>query len=231
MSKLNIAPNEKYVRDIVTDYDALSERCDEFNIEKGNKDAQEIILCLKNTIRSLGDDVTGLSANQIGFNKRIVCLNFNGQIKSFINPIITNVKGLEMSRETCHSDPGHTYIRPRNTVIDITYQTPLGGIESTQLVGLAAKVMQHHMDHLDGILLSDIGMEVTEDFDNATDEEREEVVRMYLDSLDVKEKDIQKAIEEDPEAQQMKEAARFIESVQSGQTVLENIDSNNTVED
>lgn len=227
MNKLNIAPNEKYVRDIVTDYDALSERCDEFNIEKGNKDAQEIILCLKNTIRSLGDDVTGLSANQIGFDKRIICLNFNGQIKTFINPIFTNMRGVELSKETCHSEPGKVYLRPRNTVVDVTYQTPLGGVESTQLVGLAAKVMQHHMDHLDGVLLSDIGLEITEEFENATDAEKEELVRFYLDSLDIKEQEIQKAIENDPEAQKMKEAVEFMESVRRGETVLEEIDNSN----
>ena len=223
MSKLNIAADPKHVKEIITDYEKLSERADEFNLEKGNKEAQEIILALKNTIRSLGDTVTGLSANQIGYDKRIICLNFNGEIKTFINPILTNVKGLEMSRETCHSEPGKTYLRPRNNVIDVTYQTPLGGIESTQLVGLAAKVMQHHIDHLDGILLSDIGLEVTEEFDNASEDERREVINYYLDSLDLMSKDIEVAIDNDPEAQKMKEAVEFMESVRKGETVLEDI--------
>ena len=223
MSKLNIAADPKHVKEIITDYEKLSERADEFNLEKGNKEAQEIILALKNTIRSLGDTVTGLSANQIGYDKRIICLNFNGDIKTFINPILTNVKGLEMSRETCHSEPGKTYLRPRNNVIDVTYQTPLGGIESTQLVGLAAKVMQHHIDHLDGILLSDIGLEVTEDFDNASEDEKREVINYYLDSLDLLSKDIETAIDNDPEAQKMKEAVEFMESVRKGETILENI--------
>ena len=224
MSKLNIAADPKHVKEIITDYEKLSERADEFNLEKGNKEAQEIILALKNTIRSLGDTVTGLSANQIGYDKRIICLNFNGEIKTFINPILTNVKGLEMSRETCHSEPGKTYLRPRNNVIDVTYQTPLGGIESTQLVGLAAKVMQHHIDHLDGILLSDIGLEVTEEFDNASEAERREVINYYLDSLDLMSKDIEVAIDNDPEAQKMREAVEFMESVRKGETVLENIE-------
>lgn len=224
MSKLNIAADPKHVKEIITDYEKLSERADEFNLEKGNKEAQEIILALKNTIRSLGDTVTGLSANQIGYDKRIICLNFNGEIKTFINPILTNVKGLEMSRETCHSEPGKTYLRPRNNVIDVTYQTPLGGIESTQLVGLAAKVMQHHIDHLDGILLSDIGLEVTEDFDNASEDERREVINYYLDSLDLMSKDIEVEIDNDPEAQKIKEAVEFMESVRKGETVLERIE-------
>ena len=213
---------DKYVKEIVTDYEALSERCDEFDITKKGGEAQAITLCLKNTLRA-HSDMVGLSANQIGYDKRIICLNFNGDIRTFINPIITKVDGFELSRETCHSIPGKTYIRTRYNKIDITYQTPLGKVESIELLGLAARIMQHHIDHLDGLLLSDIGLEIDADFDAATDDERKEVIDMYLDSLDLKRKEIDAAIKDDKDAQQISDAIRFMESVRKGETVVESV--------
>lgn len=213
--------NKDYVCEIVTDYDKLSERASEFDLVKENTELQKIVLKLKNTIREY--NLLGLSANQIGFDKRIICLNFNGDIKTFVNPIITNVAGFELSRETCSSIPEKTFIRTRNSKISITYQTPLGKIESVDLVGVAARVMQHHIDHLDGLLLSDVSLEIDADFDAATDEERQQVIDMYLDSLDISRKQIEEDIKNDEEALQISEAIRFIDSVQKGETVVESM--------
>ena len=220
---IKFEPNTKYVKDIVTDYDKLSERCQEFDLTKENKDAQEIVLYLKNTIRA-NKDMLGLSANQIGFDKRVMCLNFNGNIRTFINPIITNVGDLTLSREKCHSEPGKEYIRVRHGKVSVTYQTPLGKIESTDLIGVAATTFQHHNDHLDGLLLSDVALEIDDQWDKATDEERQEVIELYLDSLDLSRKELQGEIENDEEAKKTADAIRFINSVQSGETKLEAVE-------
>ena len=215
--------NINHVVEIVTDYDKLSDRCEEINLSKDNKIVQEIVLKLKNTIRA-HENITALSANQIGYNKRILCLNFNGDIRSFINPVIQDVKGLELSREKCHSEPEREFIRTRHSKVTVMYQTPLGKIETVELVGMAARVFQHHLDHLDGLLLSDVSLEVFDDFDNATDEERQEIINMYLDSLDLKQKQIKTEIENDPETHQLSEAVRFINSVESGETEIEQVE-------
>lgn len=208
--------------DIVTDYDKLSERCDEFDLTKKNNEAQEIIVKLKQIIRS---DVTiaGLSAIQIGYNKRIICINFNGDIRTFINPIIEKAEGLELSRESCHSIPGEEYIRIRQNKITVTYQTPLAKIETVELAGMAARVMQHHIDHLDGLLISDVGLEIDEDWDNATDQERQEVIDYYIDSLDIRAKEISKEIAEDKDATQLSNAIKFMNSVREGKTKIEQL--------
>lgn len=219
---IKTAPNEKYVKSVVTDYDELSLRCDEFDLVKKNSEVQEIILTLKNTIRA-NEGMLGLSANQVGFSRRILVLNFNGDLRTFINPIITRVDGFELSRETCHSIPGKTFIRTRNSRVWVTYQTPLAKIESVELNGVAAKVMQHHIDHLDGLLLSDVSLEIDEDFDNATEEEREEVIRMYLDSLDLTASVLKSEAEEDEDGKKLSDALRFMESVQKGETIVESV--------
>jgi hypothetical protein len=150
-------------------------------------------------------------------------MNFNGNIRSFVNPIITNAGGLELSREKCHSLPDKEFIRTRHSKVSVTYQTPLGKIESVDFVGVAAKVFQHHLDHLDGLLLSDVSLEIDEEFDKATDKERQQVIEMYLDSLDLTRKELEKEIENDPENKQMADAIKFIQSVQSGETELEEV--------
>ena len=217
-----VAPNTDYVKEIITDYDILSERCDEFDLAKKNKDVQNIVLHLKNTIRA-NEGMLGLSANQIGFDRRIVVLNFNNDLRTFINPIITRVDGYELSRETCHSIPGKTFIRMRNSRVWVTYQTPLGKIESVELNGVAAKVMQHHIDHLEGLLLSDVSLEIDEDFDNATEEERVEVLKAYLESLDMTSQELTSEVESDEEGKKLADAIKFMESVRKGETVIESV--------
>lgn len=210
--------------DIVTDYDALSVRSDEVNVLGTNPEIRDIITKLKEKVRE--DKLSGLSAIQLGYDKRIFVINFNGEVITFINPIITETKGFELSRETCPSLPGKIYLRPRFNNIRITYTTPLGKIESRQLLGLAAKVFQHEVDHLDGILLSDIGLEIDKDFDKATKKERNEVINAYLDSLDIKQKILDEQVENDADLKQIRDAVDFIEAVKTGKVTLEE-DNNN----
>ena len=207
--------------DIITDVEKLSVRADEVDVRKGNKEVREITVALKNAVRE--HNLLSLSANQIGFDKRIFVINFNGTIRTFVNPVITQVKGFELSRETCSSIPDKTFIRPRHNDIQVMYQTPLGKIESKRFMGAAAKVFQHEMDHLDGLLLSDIGLEIDELFDKATDEERQEVINMYIDSLDIKQKEIDKEIEDDEELKKISDGIDFMTKVQKGEVQIENI--------
>ena len=208
------------IKKIITNADKLGYRSDEIDIRKENQEMRDIIICLKDVIRE--KKLVSLSAPQLGFYKRIIVINFNGELRSFVNPIITEAKGFELSRETCTSIPKKSYIRPRNNEITITYQTPLGKIESRKMVGKAAMVFQHAIDHLDGLLISDIGLEVTKDFDNATEDERAEFIKMYLDSLDVKQKEVEEEINKDPELKKTSDAIDFLKKVQSGEVKLSN---------
>lgn len=78
------------------------------------------------------------------------------------------------------------------------------------------------MDHLEGILLSDIGLEIDEAFDSASDEEKNEVINWYLDTLDLKAKELTAEIENNSELKQMQEGIDFMTSVLKGETKLEN---------
>jgi peptide deformylase len=209
------------MKEIILEENQLGFRCDEIDSRKENKLMREIIVELKNVIREKG--LNSLAANQIGYDKRIFVLAFKGgnDLRSYINPIITHAKGLELSRESCPSLPGKEYIRPRNNEIVATFMDPLGKIQTQKFVGRAAIAFQHELDHLEGILLSDIGFEVDEDFDNASEDDRAEVIKLYLESLDLKEKDIKKEVEEDEELKQISDAIDFMDKVQKGEIEVE----------
>ena len=208
------------VKDIVTDYSALSNWCVEIEPKKEGKLAQEIILALKATMRE--KNLQSLSAPQIGYDKRIFCIRFgDNDYRTFINPSIDNNSNITMSREKCSSIPEKEFIIPRFNKIRFYFVTPLGKIEQGNLVGRAACVFQHCMDHLNGMLIEDIGLEIDELFDQATEEEREEVLKMYAESLDLKLKELNKEIEEDKDLKNINDAVKFINSVKDGSTELD----------
>lgn len=202
-------------QEIITDLDAIGKRSDEINVLDKNKSIQKTVLKLKETIRA--KNLSGLSAPQIGIFDRVFCINFGGDVRTYINPMITKATGLEIVKETCESIPDKTFIRPRHPDIEVIYSTPLGKVESQHLVGLAARVFQHLLDHLDGVLLPDIGMEVDDDFLNATEEEQQQVVDLYIDSLDLRRKDLNEEIEKDEELKKQSDAIDFLEKVQKGE--------------
>lgn len=212
----------KLVKDIVTDELQLSERAVEIDVRTQATEMREIIKALKDTMREKG--LSSLSAPAIGYNRRIFCIDFkDSEIKTFINPIIAQAKGMQLSIEKCVCIPDKEFMRPRNNDLMIIYQRPIGQIENRQIVGMSAIVFQHELDHLDGLLLSDVGIEIDEDFHNATEEEQQEIINAYLDALDIKKKEIDTEINTNPELKQLSDGIDFMESVYKGETKIEPI--------
>lgn len=190
-------------------------RCEEVDILKDNKEMRKIVAEIKKVMRK--KNLTSLSAPGIGYNKRIFCIDYSDQeIKTYINPIISYAEGLELSREICSSIPGKEYIRLRNPLIDVYYTTPRGEIKTNRYKGLAAIVIQHEIDHLDGVTLDDIGLEIESDFDEASEEERTEIIDMYIDSLDVMQSELNKEIEGDDYLHAISERYKLIEAAAAG---------------
>lgn len=207
------------VKTVLTDYKALSDRADEVDIRKENTLVRETVLDLKSTIKH--NNYVALAAPQIGVKKRILCINFNGDIRTFCNPVVTHVEGFTINKERCPSIPGKEFIRFRNTSVEVVYQDPLGKVNSVKLQGLAAMVLQYAVDILDGLLISDVGLEIDEQWDKASEDERNEVLDAYFESLDVKRKNVKTELENDPDTKKISDAIDFIESVKKGETQLE----------
>ena len=105
-----------------------------------------------------------------------------------------------------------------------------GKVEAIKLSGMAALRFQHCIDHLNGMLTSDIGLEIDDLWDNATEDERAEVLKMYAESLDIRQKELDKEVQEDAELSDIADAAKFIASVKSGETTIENLELKNSDE-
>ena len=206
----------------ISDLDTLNQlgRAQEIDYEKEGKLLREITSNIKRTMRK--KELISLSAPGIGYNKRIFCIDFSDkEIKSFINPVISNAEGLQLVKEQCSSIPDKLYLVPRNTLIDVIYETPTGQIVTKRLKDVVAFVFQHEIDHLNGVTLDDIGLEIDDDFDNASDEERETIIEMYLDSLDLRQKYLEEVINSDEELRIVSDRLRFVEALARGDITFE----------
>lgn len=214
---------EYEVKEIITDEEKLSQWSDVIDPKKEGKLCQQIVGELKATMRA--KDLEYLTAPQIGYNRRVFCVRFNNNdYRTFINASISNMAKMTIARETCYSIPEKRFIIPRYNMLEIMYYTPLGAIEARKIMGRSAWVIHHCVDHLDGSLTSDIGLEIDDLFDNATEEEREEVIKMYMESLDIRQKQLREEINNNEELKKMDDAINFMESVRKGETIIEPAD-------
>ena len=208
--------------ELIRDASLINEPCNEVDVRKNNKDVRAIVVEMKDVIRE--NNLVCLTANQIGYNMKIFCINFNGDIRTFVNPYIANVTNFNLSRETCVSLPGREFIMPRYDTAVINYQTPLGKIESRKLIGMAAHLAQQCVDMLECIFLDTLGLEVDEQFDNASEEEQLEVIKAYLDSLEVKQKELEAEINDSEELTELETTAKAIQKISEGEMVIKPIE-------
>lgn len=217
----------------ILSYDELDKlgRSQEINRETEDELLKEIIANIKKTMRK--NNLVSLSAPGIGYNKRVFCIDFSdNEIKTFINPLITHKTEMKLAREICSSLPGKEYILPRHYEVDIIYETPSGKIKTNRFKDVASYVVQHEVDHLEGVTLKDVGLEVDSDFDEASEEDRQEIISMYLDSLVKRQSLLDDEINSDDELRTVSDRLKFSEMLAKGEITFENIDQlTNKVED
>lgn len=128
---------------------------------------------LDRTIRDLVDTIkgheiaVGLSAVQIGILARCfvvdtakICEIMGGGqnlgMLAMVNPEILNLSAArEKQAEACMSLPHFQGEVERSTKVRVKYQTVLGIAKQLTAEGFLARVIQHEVDHLDGILYMD----------------------------------------------------------------------------
>ena len=95
----------------------------------------------------------GLAANQVGEPYRIFAMR--GQPENFVcfNPRIVQPSEMEVVlEEGCLTYPGLLVKIKRPQHIRVRFQMPNGDTITKQFTGMTARVFQHEMDHLDGIV-------------------------------------------------------------------------------
>lgn len=107
-------------------------------------------------------DGIGLAANQINKDVRILVVNTKDGAKAFINPFIywKSFKKC-LAEEGCLSFPGIFGIVRRPEQARLFYRDEQGKLKHLSSKGLIARVLQHEIDHLNGILFIDKMIEYT----------------------------------------------------------------------
>ena len=120
---------------------------------------------MQDTIEDCG--ANGIAGPQVYASQRIVVFRFapwrippGSPVKPIpwtvmINPVITPIDtGGELYWERCLSIPGIHGKVPRHSRIGLAYQTLDGKTEEREAVSWDAVLMQHEVDHLDGVLFT-----------------------------------------------------------------------------
>jgi peptide deformylase len=106
----------------------------------------------------------GLAAPQVGISLRILVMDDGKRgARALLNPSITDRRGSVVEEEGCLSIPGVFADVERSKWIAVSALDENGDHISFDAQGLQAKVIQHEIDHLDGVLFIDRLPPVTRD--------------------------------------------------------------------
>ena len=97
----------------------------------------------------------GLAAPQVGESIRLLVFETADDRGALINPQILRMEGSEVGSEGCLSLPMLHGDVERATEIIVRYTDENGKKRTTTWYDFEARVVQHEMDHLDGVLLTD----------------------------------------------------------------------------
>ncbi|MDD4801608.1 MAG: peptide deformylase [Syntrophomonas sp.] len=100
-------------------------------------------------------DGVGLAGPQIGISKRIIVVDPGDNLIEIINPEIIQSEGEQTGSEGCLSLPGKVGWLKRAQKIVVKGLNPQGENIELEASDSLAKILQHEIDHLNGILFAD----------------------------------------------------------------------------
>lgn len=137
-----------------------------------HKPAKEVTKITPNVVKLLNDmadtmydaDGVGLAAPQVGILKRLIVVDVgdeNGLIK-MINPVIVEKEGEQFGPEGCLSIPGYNGDVRRAEKVTVKGLDENGKEITITGTGLLSRCFQHEIDHLNGVLFTEIAERVYE---------------------------------------------------------------------
>jgi peptide deformylase len=98
----------------------------------------------------------GLAAPQLGVSQRVIVIApLDYKPTALINPRITKAEGEQIGQEGCLSIPGLYGDVKRFDYVEVEAMDRKGREMVFELEGMPARVVQHEIDHLDGVLFID----------------------------------------------------------------------------
>lgn len=130
----------------------LKKRCKEVSVVD-NRVRQQLADMLE-TLRHT-ENGAALAANQVGLLKRLVVVEYCGQVLQLINPEIVEASGVQECVEGCLSFPGRFVrtIRPQKVTLQALDERGEAVLITGE--GELAKCFCHELDHLEGKTLLD----------------------------------------------------------------------------
>ena len=110
--------------------------------------AQDLI----DTLTAHKDGCVGMAANMIGVNKRIIIFDNEGAYQVMFNPVIVKQSGPYQTEEGCLSLTGRRQTK-RWKRIKVQWQNETFQTRLKTFTGWTAEIIQHEIDHCDGILI------------------------------------------------------------------------------
>jgi len=119
-----------------------------------DKSIRKLISDMQETLQTAAG--AGLAANQVGEAIRLIVINVPGaDCKVLINPEVTRRIGTRVVNEGCLSIPGYIGEIKRSELVRVKAQNARGVEVKIKAEGLLAEVLEHEIDHLNGILYID----------------------------------------------------------------------------
>jgi peptide deformylase len=131
-------------------------------VSKIDKDVGKLIKDMKDTL--IAEEGVGLSAPQVGDNIRVIVVALQKRDKiskdftlvAMINPrIVSYSNEVWIAEEGCLSLPGDFMNVERAREITVGYLDEKGKEQTLGLENINARIVQHEVDHLDGILITE----------------------------------------------------------------------------
>ncbi len=108
---------------------------------------------LLDTLKAHKDSCVGMAANMIGVTKRIIAFDDNGEYVVMLNPVILKKSEPYDTEEGCLSLLGGPRKCKRYKNIKVQWQTLEFKTRIKNFTGFTAQIIQHEVDHCDGILI------------------------------------------------------------------------------
>ena len=107
---------------------------------------------LQDTLQANRERCVGMAANMIGVNKRIIAVDCDGAYLLMLNPVILKQSGAYEAEEGCLSLSGVRKTK-RFQTIKVQWQNETFQPRIKTFSGWTAEIIQHELDHCDGILI------------------------------------------------------------------------------
>ena len=141
------------LRKILTDKDpALHKVCRP--VEKFDGRLYRLLDDMKETLAEANG--VGLAAPQVGILRRVVLVDTGDEVLELINPSLLETSGEQVGAEGCLSVPGKYGLVKRPNYAKVRAQDRNGNWFEAEGEELIARCFCHELDHLDGILYTEV---------------------------------------------------------------------------